>query len=275
MTQMPWIRFFPSDWLGGTRGMSAVETGVFITLIMSMYEAGRPLPEDEGRLARTCGAPLPQFKKALLTLLQQGKIARTPQGLWNTRVERELCFTAEKSTAGLKAAQARWAKKDNKNNIPHVTTALRPLHECNASQKPEPDRKDSKGSFQKATRLKDDFIPDFDFAYQAGFTGQQSENLFANFKDYWQAKAGEGALKRDWQATWRNWVRSPYAQKIKIGDNNAVRQNSSFAHDVAAHMRTLATRHSTQSLERAPDRRLSQPLSDGHETKPERNPLDP
>lgn len=27
------------------------------------------------------------------------------------------------------------------------------------------------------------------------------------FRDYWHAKAGKDATKRDWQATWRNWVR--------------------------------------------------------------------
>ena len=46
MSKMPWIRFFPSDWLAGTRGMSAVETGVYITLIATMYERRR------GRAAR-------------------------------------------------------------------------------------------------------------------------------------------------------------------------------------------------------------------------------
>jgi hypothetical protein len=28
------------------------------------------------------------------------------------------------------------------------------------------------------------------------------------FRDYWSAKAGSGATKLDWQATWRNWVRN-------------------------------------------------------------------
>lgn len=28
-----------------------------------------------------------------------------------------------------------------------------------------------------------------------------------SFADYWRAKAGSGAVKLDWFATWRNWVR--------------------------------------------------------------------
>src|SRR5687768_14436574 len=26
------------------------------------------------------------------------------------------------------------------------------------------------------------------------------------FKNYWTAKSGQGAVKRDWFATWRNWI---------------------------------------------------------------------
>lgn len=28
------------------------------------------------------------------------------------------------------------------------------------------------------------------------------------FRDYWHAKTGQGATKRDWAATWRNWIRN-------------------------------------------------------------------
>jgi hypothetical protein len=31
--------------------------------------------------------------------------------------------------------------------------------------------------------------------------------VFEDFKDYWTARAGEGARKVDWVATWRNWLR--------------------------------------------------------------------
>lgn len=38
------------------------------------------------------------------------------------------------------------------------------------------------------------------------------------FKDYWSAKAGSGATKLDWQATWRNWVRSQRTEKPNFAD---------------------------------------------------------
>ncbi len=72
MSEMPWVRFFPSDWLGGTRGMGAAETGIYITLVATMYERCEPIPEDHKRLSRLCGASNSAFKKALEDLVSEG-----------------------------------------------------------------------------------------------------------------------------------------------------------------------------------------------------------
>ncbi len=137
MSKMPWVRFFPSDWLGGTRGMSAVETGVYITLIATMYERGEPIVEDHPRLSRLCGASNSAFKKALETLLDEGKIVRTERGLWNDRVEKEQVYLSEKSEVGSRAANARWSKKDNENNTTNDANALQTQSAGNANQKPD------------------------------------------------------------------------------------------------------------------------------------------
>jgi len=137
MTKMPWVRFFPSDWLGGTRGMSAVETGIYITLIATMYERGEPIVEDHARLARLCGASNSAFRKALDTLIDEGKITRIEAGLWNDRVEKEQVYLSEKSEVGSRAANARWGKKHNKNNDADDADALQTQCQGNANQKPD------------------------------------------------------------------------------------------------------------------------------------------
>jgi len=76
MSKMPWVQFYPSDWLAGTRGMTASETGIYITLIATMYERCEPLTEDVGRLSRLCGASPSAFKNALNLLIEDGKIER-------------------------------------------------------------------------------------------------------------------------------------------------------------------------------------------------------
>lgn len=137
MSSMPWFRFFPSDWLGGTRGLSALEAGVYINLLATMYERGEPLADEPAKLARMCGATVAQFKAAIETLVGDGKIVRLDGTLWNVRVEKELSERAEKSTTAQKSANELWKKKRNKNNDGVDANALPTHSERNASQKPE------------------------------------------------------------------------------------------------------------------------------------------
>jgi Protein of unknown function (DUF1376) len=40
------------------------------------------------------------------------------------------------------------------------------------------------------------------------WTVDSVRHVAAVFKDYWLGKSGSGAVKQDWEATWRNWVRN-------------------------------------------------------------------
>jgi len=217
MSDMPWVRFFPSDWLAGTRGMSAAETGIYITLIATMYEKGAPIAEDHARLARLCGASNAVFKKALETLIDDRKIQRVDGGLWNDRVGRESEIRSEKSEVGSRAANARWGNKRNKNNVAADANALPEQSERNANQKPEariekekpPVSPKSGTRWQKGQGVPEPWLqwgrehfPSVDPAKVAGQARQ--------FADYWPAKAGKEGVKLDWEATWRNWLRKAF-----------------------------------------------------------------
>ena len=119
MSATPWIRFFPSDWLGGTRGLTAAEAGIYINLLAMMYERGGPIEMDMSRLARLCGTTNSVFRKALTTLVGEGKIVETDRGLWNERVSTELSCSREKQEAtrqnAKRAAETRWAKNPTKS----------------------------------------------------------------------------------------------------------------------------------------------------------------
>lgn len=136
MAEMPWVRFFASDWLGGTRSMSAAETGIYITLIATMYERGEPIKEDHARLARLCGTSNSSFKKCLEALILEGKITRSEEGLWNDRVQKEVSYRLEKSEVGSQAAKVRWGEKTNKNNARPNAKAMPTHSERIANQKP-------------------------------------------------------------------------------------------------------------------------------------------
>lgn len=82
------------------------------------------------------------------------------------------------------------------------------------SNKEEQGNKGTKGSVaqKRATRLPDDWVlPKAwgDWALQHFvITVNEVKAEAASFRDYWTGKSGRGATKSDWQATWRNWIRS-------------------------------------------------------------------
>ena len=61
------------------------------------------------------------------------------------------------------------------------------------------------------TRLAEDWVPEVDdtgrVAHECNLSPMMVAREFEKFRDYWLAKAGPNAIKRDWQATWRNWLR--------------------------------------------------------------------
>lgn len=63
---------------------------------------------------------------------------------------------------------------------------------------------------KRGQRLPEGWNPDREVIDQMRreFPGVDLQAEHAKFTDYWQAKAGRDAVKLDWNATWRNWIRS-------------------------------------------------------------------
>lgn len=162
MSEGPWIRFFPSDWLAGTRGMTAAETGIYITLIAMMYERGEPIPNDTGRLARLCGTTTAALKSTLTILCDEGKISIVDGCLWNDRVGVETEIRRNKSTSAQKSAETRW-QKQKQNQHRKDANALHTQSERNANQKPDTRIGDANASLSK--EIEREFHEDFWPAY--------------------------------------------------------------------------------------------------------------
>lgn len=131
----PWIKFYPSNWLGGTRGLSAAETGVYITLIAMMYERREPIPMDERRLARLCGLPTHGFRRAVEALKDEGKIIEIDGGIWNDKVSLVIEDAQNRSSVNRENVSSRW-KNNQQKQQPSDTTVIRPKQDVR-SQKVE------------------------------------------------------------------------------------------------------------------------------------------
>lgn len=61
---------------------------------------------------------------------------------------------------------------------------------------------------KRGTRLPSDFLPDQSGQELALSLGLDLQATLDHFRDFWTAKPGQGGVKLDWQATWRNWCRN-------------------------------------------------------------------
>ncbi|WP_139413102.1 DUF1376 domain-containing protein [Bartonella mastomydis] len=122
---MPWIRFNLYDWISGTNGMTSEQRGIYITLLVLMYEKKAPLKTDFQTLARVCHCSQKKFSTTVEYLIRNDKLIETDDGLWNTRVEEELKDFSDKkdhisqvrSEAGKKGAQAKSNIKQHVDNF--------------------------------------------------------------------------------------------------------------------------------------------------------------
>jgi hypothetical protein len=70
-------------------------------------------------------------------------------------------------------------------------------------------KNNKRSSTAKGARLPDDWCVPSEFIGYATSQGMPEDRALLEvekFKNYWTAKAGAAAVKRDWFATWRNWI---------------------------------------------------------------------
>lgn len=108
MSDTPWIKFYASDWLAGTSGLTAAERGVYITIIALIYENDGGIAYDEKRLARRCGITKSAFVRAVDGLCDEGKLSLQNGVVSNRRAEKELSARDIRSQKASASAQERW-----------------------------------------------------------------------------------------------------------------------------------------------------------------------
>ena len=138
MGDTPFIKFYPSDFLGGTSGLSPAERGVYITLLCLIYENDGPVERHDARLARRCGSPKASFVRILDELIGQGKMIERDGMLFNKRAEKALVDRQTRTQNATHAARAKWsaqAQKTQSNQRSGNAGAVR--GQCVGDAKPE------------------------------------------------------------------------------------------------------------------------------------------
>jgi len=222
-----WMPIYWGDYLRDTGHLSTTEHGAYLMLIAHYWVTGRPLPDDDRRLARIAKMGTKKWRGIRPTIADFFTISG---GCWkHKRIETEMLKIAEtnekRSEKAKHAARSRWSSADA-TSMPQAL-----LGRCHPDPEPEPvEEKDTLSGVQKekppgleiipatksnragqrGIRLPEGWHPDDElkgWALRDGADAPMIERETAKFIDYWLAKPGAGGVKLDWGATWRNWIR--------------------------------------------------------------------
>lgn len=257
MSETPFIKFYPGDFLGGVGGLSPTERGVYITMLCLIWDNDGPVDYDEARLARRCGAPKAAFKKAIEALIDLGKLFYDGGKLTNERAEKTLMDRRNRIKNAYDAANSRWGaqkEKSEQNQCENDAEAF--PEQCAEDAKPEArsqiEKEEPDGSSKKprdppekhrrAVSLPEGWVPsekNILDAQSRNFTDEEIRHEAERFRDYHLAK---GTTFKDWDAGWRTWLGNArsFGQASRSQANNPGRGGSSIASIVAR--RRLADR---------------------------------
>jgi uncharacterized protein YdaU (DUF1376 family) len=219
------------DYLKDTAHLSLLEHGIYTRLLDVYYtrESGIPVAE----VARLIGARSRDEKEALQAVLAEFFVLDADR--WTqARCESEIARYQDKQRKAKAAADARWSESGrNANAFPSADAqAMRTHSEGNATREhrgarapTRPQSPDTRPHSEaelpqrrRGSRLPDDWQP----ADESGVIRElalQPGNVVAElrkFRDFWASKPGKDGTKLDWQATWRNWLRSA-AERLPRG----------------------------------------------------------
>jgi len=245
----------PAAWDFGTSDLSLEEEAAYLRIVNAINKHDAPVPYVDRVLAGMFRCSTRKARTLVTALIEAGKVYVEGGKIWNDRarndVEKRADERQKKVEAGVKGSAVRHGSRpvrdqfvtistpelsanhqrttneppDNplKTNEPTIAGAI-PRIEENRREKKEEDTSVSSKK-KRGSRLRDDWLLPRDWGEWAVEQGMDPDAVRAEadrFRDYWIAKAGREASKLDWQATWRNWIRSSIERNPRKAQSNAV-----------------------------------------------------
>jgi uncharacterized protein YdaU (DUF1376 family) len=206
---LPYMPFYWGDYWRDTAHLSDAEHVSYLRLISHYWQHGA-LPTDDERLARIAG------RNTVEWMLMRPVISSFFQIDWrHKRVDRDLDrqhlahearvkggkITAAKRWGDASSnAQSNSSSNSSANSSPTRTASSNQNHNHNHTHILESESDKIVRSSSRGTRLPLDWNPRPE-------DGEDQKEL-EKFRDYWTAVSGQKGVKRDWDATWRNWLRN-------------------------------------------------------------------
>ncbi len=207
MNGLPYYKAYPRDFIEGTIGMDFETKCAYRVVIDLIYMQNGNLPDDARYISGLLGCSIRKWKTIREELIRIDKIQVSGEFLTNYRAVSEL-----ETLSKHQDKQRENRSRPNKNKNLKTPT----FNHSRDYTEPEPDKKEKetpkgvpKKKVKRGTRLSEEWklsAAEKQFAIDNGLTSQAIGIEEQKFRNYWLGKAGAGATKLDWPATWRNWV---------------------------------------------------------------------
>jgi uncharacterized protein YdaU (DUF1376 family) len=231
------------DYLADTGHLSAAEHGAYLLLLMHYWRTGKPLPIEDGALARVARMSKEEWaaSREVVTAFFQITVMDTVTVLAHKRVEAEMDqargkyesrkAASDRANAAKKAAQERTANRNgyrdgDRDGDREVTQSQ---SQSQSSNEDKPSLREGGPPKPRKRSLPEDCPNEHD--REAALTywrsrGRQDlcpsiEDEIQSFRDHYRAN---GETKLDWSAGWRTW----YGKTLKWSKPPMAQQQSRF-----------------------------------------------
>jgi len=163
MNGLPWFRFFPSDWMGGTAYMTKADKSDYLALLLAQWQSG-PIPDVPEVLASILGGQPSDAVRA--------KFEAVAGKLTNIRLEQEREWSTTKSDASRKRKErfrerVRNASGTRSRHVPERFASDSDSHIPLGIWKGTGEKHEPNQGAKEPRRPKPDFPPDFSECWAA------------------------------------------------------------------------------------------------------------
>lgn len=238
------------DYRRDTIHLTLLEHGIYRQLLDCYYLSETPLPAETQQVMRRVSARTDEERATVESVLHEF-FERTPEGWVHTRCDREIVAYRERaqrsrdngkrggrpvsgSKAGAQAGITQQVISGLSKGTRKKANALTQEHNNSTSKNhggvgasPPPPMPPAPPEKTEPRRLSEDWILPSEWKQWAAapprsLSAYEIEDEARRFKRYWLGRGGQKAMKKDWRATWRNWIlkkcapapRSRYPEKF-------------------------------------------------------------
>lgn len=228
------LPLYTGDYRRDTQHLSPLRHGVYLLLLFHCWDTRGPLPLDEQEIAGIANCRLADEITAMRYIVGRF-FTQMDDGHYNKRMQHEIERAASISTkredAGRRGANARMQRfREAEANAKHLlgkslasdatpTTTLTSTTTPTITATPKVP-KSAPLVPTRGTRLPENWrVPDEWAAWakriRPDWSSQGIVRESLRFRDHWLSKAGKDAVKVNWEATWRNWIRRADAEPVR------------------------------------------------------------